>query len=243
MQHELTKFGWAWTDQGPIVTVGLDGLDYQVLVPLRNVWVTFGEHLDSVGCPMQSVGSPFTVGGLFGSITRSIKRFGRKASRALKKAAKAVAHTAQKGFRSAVKLGDKYGKFVMPTVWAANKVARNKQFRTALNAASNVIPVLQPMNKVVQAGNFAYDTMNRGFNRNTLAQLAGMVPGGGAMPGLPNIPEGFAAAAQRVVNPAALYARNDALHRLPAHLIPRTPRMPAGLSLALAQNPNLFGAH
>lgn len=108
---QLQRLGWEWRDNGVILSVQVDGKRQRVFVPLGRVWVTFDEELTGVGCPLGacSVGAPFTVAGLFSSITKAVSSAAKSVSRAVvpkavQRAAGKVVATARSAAKTALAL-------------------------------------------------------------------------------------------------------------------------------------------
>lgn len=134
--QELQSLGWEWRDDGAVVTVVVNGSTYRVYVPIRTLSIVFGRELKAAGCPMgKSVGAQRRAVGLFGSIVKSVKKFGRKAGRAISKGARKVARGAKKVAKG------------------AKKVVQNPYFRAGVAGAAMAFPALAPVAAGVETAN------------------------------------------------------------------------------------------
>jgi len=116
--RQIQRLGWEWRPDGlgqglgpgVVLAVKVDGQTVRAFVPLARVWLTFDEELGAVGCVgCASVGAPFTVGGLFSSITKAVSNAGKSVvkavvPKAIQKAATRVANTAKAAVRTVSRL-------------------------------------------------------------------------------------------------------------------------------------------
>jgi hypothetical protein len=78
----LLSLGWHWSDAGIVLELDTPSGRVQVMVPLQTVWALFARHFPGGG----GVGCAQSVGGFWGSITRSV----RKVTRGVKRVARRV---------------------------------------------------------------------------------------------------------------------------------------------------------
>lgn len=114
--RQLRQPGWTWTPKGLQVASG----GMRMLIPLPQVILIFEGCLVEEGIPNGAgVGCCASVGALFKKISRGVKKFGRKATRGIARAAKKV------------------GKVV-------KNVVTHPAFRAGFAALSTAFPVLAP---------------------------------------------------------------------------------------------------
>lgn len=122
----LQGIGWQWRTDGVVVCLQIDGQQYSVLMPLRNVWHEFAKELAAVGAPLPpSVGGACTVSGLFSGIAHAVSSV-----------AHAVTHNA-------------ITKAAGNVVHAAVNVALHNPITNAVSRVVNAIPIIGPLAKSV----------------------------------------------------------------------------------------------
>lgn len=136
----LQRLGWEWYDSGVVITAQTDAGDFRVFVPLKQLFVHFGEAFPE----HQTISAPQTIGGLFGFV----KRATRKAKRGLKRLGRATKNLARQAKHSAVRIATHprealtyavvptYAMHSLPGMRSATKfVAHNAPFALAREAA------------------------------------------------------------------------------------------------------------
>jgi hypothetical protein len=98
--RQIQQLGWEWRPDGlgqglgpgVLFSVVVSGRRVKTFVPLARVWVTFDQELQKVGCPSSnSVGAPFSIGGLFGFVKKAAKSIGSVAKKVVPKAVQKAA--------------------------------------------------------------------------------------------------------------------------------------------------------
>lgn len=196
----LEAFGWSWRSNGADVYVTISGTTYRVFVPISTIHVVFGQELAAAGCPMQpTIGAP-TVGGLFSSIKKAVKRVGKAAKKAVSKAAKRVRRTAKSTVRrmkrgalsslrhtyqgaKALSRGDLQGAMahgmgsqiarmnVFDPSGMSHRLAQNPAVRQAALRAASVYPATAPFAPALAAANSAYTNYQMGQRAARRIQL------------------------------------------------------------------------
>lgn len=191
--HEVaTGFGWRWTDAGPVITVTSGNQRVEVLVPLENVWVTFGQEMAAVGCPLPASVGDYSVGGLFSGIKRAARKAKRtvrrgtrsvnRAARGIRKARRRIERTAKRYGRKATSLARRGAKAYLatnPVLKESLKLQRRFGRNPLVQSALSLYPPAAAANQALTMSN----QFLRGERVNPLnvANLAASyIPGGGA---------------------------------------------------------------
>lgn len=192
MSDVLEAFGWQWRDNGADVFVRVSGRTHRVFVPLRKLYVAFGNEFAAIGCPIEAtISGPPSVGGLFSSIKKLAKKAGKAAKGAVKRAvrtvktvARSTARRVYRGARGVARhsygaaralsrgnvtgaLGHAMGGVisnvdVLDPTGLTGRVMRNPMARQAMVAASAAFPLTAPFAPAIAAANKAYGDFQRG---------------------------------------------------------------------------------
>lgn len=171
----LRRVGWKWTTAGLEATAQTSRGVMTVLIPLRDVEITFRTELMKAGAPLgPSVGAAGSTSGFLASVGRAQMMCAPpptvgRASTAERRAKRQKRKERRKKFFRGIARGiKKVGKGIAKV---AKAVIKNPVFKAAFSAISTVVPVLAPAaaglavaSKVIEKidkGKKALDTLKR----------------------------------------------------------------------------------
>ena len=164
----IQRLGWDWRQDGlglglgpgVVLTVRVSGRNLRTFVPLAHVFAAFDQELEAVGCAtMASVGAPYSVGGLFSSISHAFSSVTKAiVPKVIRNAASSVVNVAKSAGNAALHAVNKIPVIgtvahaaeslaLLPAQAAQQLVAGKRidqialgQFKGALGAAKEVAP-------------------------------------------------------------------------------------------------------